>query len=157
MSRAFSLRRLAAAAACSLSLAACSTFGPTGQQALDPEERPRGAEASYSPFNWSPPNYAGLTAGRIVYPGADGGAPVVAEWLSGKEAESATVSFATPDGNVITYSAGGLEAFEGQVARAEVERQLAGQLADLWKSITPEIKAGLVDAICLYLTKGLCS
>lgn len=150
------LLRPVAAAAGALLLAACGTFGPTGQQALDPAQRPGGTEGSYSPFNWSPPNYAGLTAGRIVYPGADGGAPVVAEWLSGKEAESATVSFATPDGNVITYSAGGLEAFEGQLARADVERQLAGQLADLWKTITPEIKAGLVDAICLYLTKGLC-
>src|SRR3546814_4915742 len=69
-----------------------------------------------------------MTAGRIIYPGATGGAPVVAEWLSGKEAETATVTFATPDGNVITYSAGGLRAFEGQLARAEVERQLAGQL-----------------------------
>src|SRR3546814_5902956 len=108
------------------------------------EQRPAGTEASYSPFNWSPPNYAGMTAGRIIYPGATGGAPVVAEWLSGKEAETATVTFATPDGNVITYSAGGLRAFEGQLARAEVERQLAGQLADLWKTITPEVKTGLV-------------
>lgn len=140
-----------------LLLAACGTFGPTGQQALDMAGREAGTEASYSPFNWSPPNYAGMTAGRIIYPRADGGAPVVAEWISGKEAESATVTFATPDGNVITYSAGGLKAFEGQLARAEVERHLAGQLADLWKTITPEIKAGLVDAICLYVTKGLCS
>lgn len=145
------------AAACGVLLAGCSTFGPTGQQALDMEDRPGGTEASYSPFNWSPPNYAGLTAGRIIYPGAEGGPPVVAEWLSGKEAESATVSFATPDGKVITYSAGGLKAFEGQLARADVERQLATQLADLWKTITPELKAGLVDAICLYVTKGLCS
>src|SRR3546814_11807642 len=97
-----------------------------------------------------------MTAGRIIYPGATGGAPVVAEWLSGKEAETATVTFATPDGNVITYSAGGLRAFEGQLARAEVERQLAGQLADLWKTITPEVKTGLVDAICLSVTTGLC-
>ena len=143
--------------ACGLLLAGCGTFGPTGQQALDMEGRGAGTEASYSPFNWSPPNYAGMTAGRIIYPGAQGGAPVVAEWISGKEAESATVTFATPDGNVITYSAGGLRAFEGQLARAEVERHLAGQLADLWKTITPEIKAGLIDAICLYVTKGLCS
>lgn len=145
------------AAVCGSLLAACSTFGPTGQQALDMEKRPGGTEASYSPFNWSPPNYAGMTAGRIIYPGAEGTPPLVAEWLSGKEAESATVTFATPDGNVITYSAGGLKAFEGQVARAEVERQLAAQLADLWKTITPELKAGLVDAICLYVAKGLCS
>ena len=66
-------------------------------------------------------------------------------------------SFATPDGNVITYSAGGLRAFEGQLARAEVERDLAAQLRGLWADITPEIKSGLVDAICLYVTKGLCS
>ena len=145
------------AVAGSLLLAGCGTFGPTGQQALEMEDRGAGTEASYSPFNWSPPNYAGMTAGRIVYPGAEGGAPVVAEWISGKEAENATVTFATPDGNVITYSAAGLKAFEGQLARAEVERHLAGQLADLWKTITPEIKAGLIDAICLYVTKGLCS
>jgi ABC-type amino acid transport substrate-binding protein len=145
------------AAVCGGLLAGCSTFGPTGQQALEMESRGAGAEASYSPFNWSPPNYAGMTAGRVIYPGAEGRDPVVAEWVSGKEAESATVTFATPDGNVITYSAGGLKAFEGQLARAEVERHLASQLADLWKTITPEIKAGLVDAICLYVAKGLCS
>lgn len=97
-----------AAAVVGLLLGGCETFGPTGQQALEMEQRPAGTEASYSPFNWSPPNYAGMTAGRIIYPGATGGAPVVAEWLSGKEAETATVTFATPDGNVITYSAGGL-------------------------------------------------
>jgi hypothetical protein len=135
----------------------CATFGPTGQQSLDMDERARGAEASYSPFNWSPPNYAGLTAGRIIYPGEAGGPPVVAEWLSGKEAENATITFATPDGNVITYSAGGLRAFEGQLARAEVERDLAAQLAEMWENIAPEVRGGLVDAICLYVTKGLCS
>ena len=78
-------------AACGLLLAGCSTFGPTGQQSLDMDKRESGTEASYSPYNWSPPNYAGMTAGRIIYPGKDGGAPVVAEWISGKEAESATI------------------------------------------------------------------
>jgi hypothetical protein len=140
-----------------LSPAACSTFGPTGQQSLEMDDRQEGAEASYSPFNWSPPNYAGITAGRIIYPGKDGAPPVVAEWLSGKEAEHAAITFATPDGNIITYSAGGLKAFEGQLARAQVERDLAAQLSGLWEAITPEIKAGLVDAVCLYVTKGLCS
>jgi len=140
-----------------LTLAGCSTFGPTGQQSLDMEAREEGSEASYSPFNWSPPNYAGITAGRIIYPGKEGAPPVVAEWLSGKEAETAAITFATPDGNIITYSAGGLRAFEGQLARAQVERDLAQQLSGLWEAITPEIKAGLVDAICLYVTKGLCS
>jgi len=149
--------RLALVAVTGLLLAGCSTFGPTGQQSLEMEGREAGAEASYSPFNWSPPNYAGITAGRIIYPGKDGAPPVVAEWLSGKEAEEAAISFATPDGNIITYSAGGLRAFEGQLARAQVERDLAAQLSDLWKNITPEIKSGLVDAICLYVTKGLCS
>lgn len=151
------LRGAAIAAAGGLALAGCSTFGPTGQQSLDMDDRKKGVEASYSPFNWSPQNYAGMTAGRIIYPGVDGGPPVVAEWLSGKEAERATLSFATPDGNVVTYSAGGLKAFEGQLARAQVERDLAEQLSNLWETITPEIKAGLVDAICLYVTKGLCS
>jgi len=150
-------RAVASAALLGMLLAACETFGPTGQQSLDMEARARGAEASYSPFNWSPPNFAGLTAGRIIYPGEAGGPPVVAEWLSGKEAENATITFATPDGNVITYSAGGLRAFEGQLARAEVERDLAAQLADMWENIAPEIRGGLVDAICLYVTKGLCS
>ncbi len=150
-------RGLLFAAGTSLALAGCSTFGPTGQQSLDMEDRKEGAESSYSPFNWSPPNYAGITAGRIIYPGKEGAPPVVAEWLSGKEAEKAAITFATPDGNIITYSAGGLRAFEGQLARAQVERDLAAQLSGLWEAITPEIKAGLVDAICLYVTKGLCS
>lgn len=157
MSRAVAIRRAALAAiVCGPLLAGCSTFGPTGQQSLDMEARAAGTESSYSPFNWSPPNYAGMTAGRIIYPGSEGGQPVVAEWLSGKEAERAEITFATPDGKVITYSAGGLRAFEGQLARAQVERDLAAQLSDLWKNITPEIRAGLVDAICLYVTKGLC-
>jgi len=158
MSRArLSLRGAFPMVLCALALSGCSTFGPTGQQSLDMEARAAGTESSYSPFNWSPPNYAGMTAGRVIYPGVGGGEPVVAEWLSGKEAEQAEISFATPDGNVITYSAGGLRAFEGQLARAEVERDLAAQLSDLWQNIAPEIRAGLVDAICLYVTKGLCS
>ena len=148
---------LAVTAVCAASLAACDTFGPTGQQSLEMADRAAGTEASYSPFNWSPPNYAGMTAGRIIYPGQDGGAPVVAEWLSGKEAENASIVFATPDGNVIRYDARGLRAFEGQLARAQVEQALATQLSDLWKSVTPEIKAGLVDAVCLYVTQAPCS
>ncbi|NIA72368.1 hypothetical protein HBA54_27650 [Pelagibius litoralis] len=144
------------ALAAGLLLSACSTFGPTGQQSLDPEDRPVGSEASYSPFNWSPPNYAGLTAGRIIYPGADGGAPVVAEWFSGKEAEAAVVSFATPDGNVFSYDASGLKAFEGQLARAQVESDLAARLGELWQNVAPEIKTGLVDAVCLAVTKAPC-
>ncbi|NIA66981.1 hypothetical protein HBA54_00065 [Pelagibius litoralis] len=139
-----------------LLLSACSTFGPTGQQSLEPEARPSGTEASYSPFNWSPPNYAGMTAGRIIYPGRDGGAPVVAEWISGKEAEGASITFTTPNGNVISYSAQGLRGFEGQLARAQVESDLAAQLSDLWANVTPEIKSGLVDAVCLYVTKAPC-
>lgn len=138
-------------------LSACSTFGPTGQQALEAEDRPAGTEASYSPFNWSPPNYAGMTAGRIIYPGEEGAPPVVAEWLSGKEAEAARIAFTTPDGTVISYDASGLRGFEGQLARAQVESDLAARLAELWESVTPEIRAGLVDAVCLYVTKGPCS
>jgi hypothetical protein len=137
-------------------MTACETFGPTGQQALDMEARRDGAQASYSPFNWSPPNYAGMTAGRIVYPGRDGGDPVVAEWLSGKEAERARITFATPDGNVITYDAGGLRAFEGQIARAQVEKALAAELSDMWQNIAPEIRAGLVDAVCVAFTGAPC-
>ena len=150
------LRGQLLAATCGLSLAGCSTFGPTGQQQLDVDSREKGSEASYSPFNWSPPNYAGMTAGRIVYPGKDGSAPVVVEFLSGKEAEGADISFTTPDGNIITYSAKGLKGFEGQLARAQVESDLAAQLSDLWQKVAPEIKSGLVDAVCLYVTKAPC-
>ena len=137
-------------------LAACETFGPTGQQSLEPDARPMGTEVSYSPFNWSPPNYAGMTAGRIIYPGSDGSPPVVAEWLSGKEAEAARIAFTTPDGTVITYDASGLRGFEGQLARSQVEQELAGRLAELWESVAPEIRAGLVDAVCLVVTKAPC-
>ena len=79
------------------------------------------------------------------------------EPTSGVGSRREAISFATPDGNIITYRAGGLRAFEGQLARAQVERDLAEQLSDLWENITPEIKSGLVDAVCLYVTKGLCS
>jgi len=143
-------------AACGSLLAGCSTFGPTGQQSLDMDAREAGTEASYSPYNWSPPNYAGMTAGRIIYPGKEGGAPVVAEWISGKEAESATITFATPDGNIITYNANGLRGFEGQLARADVEKVLASELSELWQNVAPEIKSGLVDAVCLFVTKAPC-
>lgn len=139
-----------------LALPGCSTFGPTGQQSLETDERPVGTEASYSPFNWSPPNYAGMTAGRIIYPGKDGREPVIAEWLSGKEAEAARIAFTTPDGTVITYDASGLRGFEGQLARSQVESDLAGRLAELWENVTPEIRTGLVDAVCLYVTKAPC-
>ena len=139
-----------------LFLAACETFGPTGQQSLEVDARPVGAEASFSLFNWSPPNYAGMTAGRIIYPGTNGGPPVVAEWLSGKEAEAARVAFTTPEGTVITYDASGLRGFEGQIARSQVESELAGRLAELWENVAPEVRAGLVDAVCLLVTKVPC-
>ncbi len=137
-------------------LGACETFGPTGQQSLQTDTRPAGTQASYSPFNWSPPNYAGMTAGRIIYPGQDGSEPVVAEWLSGKEAEAARIAFTAPDGTVITYDASGLRGFEGQLSRSQVESDLAGRLAELWETVAPEIKTGLVDAVCLYVTKSPC-
>lgn len=149
----------AALALAGLALAACETFEP--QQSLDVEdgagEGRAGSEASLSPFNWSPPNYAGLTAGRIVYPNpAEGQPPIVAEFVSGKEAEDAEVTFATPEGNVVSYRVGGLRAFEGQLARADVEKALAAELSGLWQSVAPEIKTGLVDAVCLLVTKAPC-
>src|SRR3546814_18899284 len=98
-----------AAAVGGLLLCGGETFCPTGQHDLEMEQRHAETEASYSPCNGSPPNDAGMTAGRIIYPGATGGAPVVAEWLSGKEAETATVTFATPDGNVKIGRASGRE------------------------------------------------
>lgn len=150
------LRLLTLPLLAALSLSACETFGPTGQQALETDSRPSGTEASYSPFNWSPPNYAGMTAGRIIYPDTNGGPPVVAEWLSGKEAEAARIAFSTPDGTVITYDASGLRGFEGQLARSQVERELAGRLAELWENVAPEIRTGLVDAVCLLVTKAPC-
>ncbi len=101
-------------------------------------------------------NVKDITAGRIIYPGAEGGPPVVAEWLSGKEAEDATITFATPDGNLITYSAKGLRAFEGQIARAQVESDLAARLGEMWQSVAPEIKTGLVASVCLIVTKAPC-
>lgn len=141
-------------------LAACDTFGPTGQQQADLEgvagDNRTGSEASLSPFNWSPPNYAGLTAGRIVYPLPEG-PPIVAEFVSGKEAESAAVSFETPDRNVVSYQVGGLRAFEGQIARAEVEKALSAELSDLWQNLAPDIRTGIVDAACLLITKAPCA
>ena len=148
------MRYLIAAAALVLaaSLSACSTFGPTGQQQAEIDQ-PRGAEASVAPGTWSPPNYAGITAGRLVI--GEGGLRTV-EFISGKEAEDVTITFEKPDGTKVTYDAKGLKAFEGQLARAEVERALAGELADLWENIAPEIKTGLVEAVCLYVTKAPC-
>ena len=141
-------------------LAACDTF--EAQQSLDTggllsEARPSGSEASYSPFNWSPQQYAGLTAGRIIYPGQDGADPVVVEFLSGKEAEGADIAFTTPEGNVITYSAKGLRGFEGQLGRSQVERDLADRLAGMWETLGPEIRNGLVDAVCVAVTGGACA
>ena len=68
----------------------------------------------------------------------------------------ADIAFATPDGNLITYNAANLRGFEGQLARAQVESDLAARLAELWEAVTPEIRTGLVDAICLYVTKAPC-
>lgn len=141
-------------------VSACETFEP--QQSLDVEddagEMRTGTEASLSPFNWSPPNYAGLTAGRIIYPNpVEGQPPIVAEFLSGKEAETANVTFATPEGNIVSYQVGGLRAFEGQLARADVEKNLAESLAGMWETLGPEIRGGIVDAICAGLTGGACA
>lgn len=139
-------------------LGACSgVFETADQLDIDGAETAResGAEASYSPFNWRPQEFAGMTGMRMIYP-QNKDDPVVVEMLSGKEAAGAQVTFATPDGSVITYDATGLQAFEGQLARAEVEKALAEQYADLIEVLGQEGFDALVDTVCAVATGGAC-
>ena len=143
------MKQLLMASAALLAVAACSTFETADQLDVDGAEPPRayGAEASYSPQNWRPQEHAGITSGRVIYPTVEG-EPVVVELMSGKEAEDVEMTFTTPDGNLITYSANGLAAFQGQLARADVEKVLATELSDMWENLAPEIRGGIVDTVC---------
>ena len=69
----------------------------------------------------------------------------------GKQGEDIDLSLNRPDGTVFTYSAGRLEAFEGQKARAAVEAVIAQETARLGIAITDAAKSLLTDAILAAL------
>lgn len=149
------------AAGSMLLLAACGTPFEAKDQIeihdglIRHSERPVGDQGSYSLMNWPPQEYAGLTATRLIYP-QDRDDPVVVELVSGKEAEGAVITFTTPDGNLISYDASGLKAFEGQIARAELERALAESAADVIKEVGPQGIQAIVDIVCAAVLKGAC-
>src|SRR3546814_19261606 len=89
-----------------------------------------------------------MTAVRMLYPvtvtgddgkpqvlvGEDGQAVmIVAEWISGKEADNAVVTVATPDGNVVSYDAAGLRAFDGTKVLSALRQGLAEQAVEFWQ------------------------
>jgi hypothetical protein len=160
-----------------LMLSACEAFEPPGQ--IDTGEKQDGAtnfeygaEGSISPFHQEAPQYNGMTAVRMLYPvtvpGADGKPEVlrdaqgnatyiVAEWISGKEADNALVEVRTPDGNVVSYDAAGLRAFDGQNIQADLRAALAANASEFWQGLADTAKDGLVQGLCAALTGGLCS
>jgi hypothetical protein len=145
-----------------LLLTACAgqgePFGPTGIQQLGYADKEdslvTGSEASVSPFQWAPPNYAGMLGARLVK-NPDG--TLVAEIIDGKERGGASVALpfgSEPDSPVLTFSSSDSRAFIGQQIRAAVEaeivkeygltvRQLSGDTA---KVVESAIKAAICAA-----------
>lgn len=133
-------------------LASCGTY--EAQQSLPITERTTfGAEGSLSPFNHTPQQYAGMTAARIIMVQ---GKPVVIEFLSGKEAKAASISFKSKEGATVTYNVKELAAFTGQTTRGDVEKALAEANTELWTNLAPEIRNGIIDAVCVVALNAAC-
>lgn len=132
-------------------IGACAPFGPTGQQGLDVQPVASGAEGSVSPGVWSPPNYAGITAARIIIPRPDG-QQIVAEFVDGKENGEIAVVWTLPDGESVSYTASDVRAFEGQALRADVERVIVETTGQTLQELAPEVRGLLETAITAACT-----
>ena len=139
-----------AAALLSVGLVGCDSLGPTGQQSLETERLSTGAEGSVAPLAWSPPNFAGLNAARAVIPGENG--PIVFEIVGGKEQETIELAWVQPDGEEIRYTAAGVQAFDGQAFRAEVERQIVETTGQTLQELAPEVRGAVEAAIAAACT-----
>ena len=139
-----------AAALLSVGLIGCDSLGPTGQNSLETERLSTGAEGSVAPLAWSPPNFAGLNAARAVIPGENG--PIVFEIVGGKEQETIELAWVQPDGEEIRYTAAGVQAFDGQAFRAEVERQIVETTGQTLQELAPEVRGAVEAAIAAACT-----
>ena len=140
-----------AAAVAVMMLGGCAAFGPTGQQTLDVEPVDAGTQGSVSPFVYSPPNYAGITAARILIPRRDG-TFIVAEFSDGKEQGQIEVEWTLPDGESVTYRASDVRAFEGQAVRGEVERAIVETTGQTITDLAPEVRGIVETAITAACT-----
>jgi hypothetical protein len=143
-----------AAIALGLTLTACAgqgePFGPTGIQQLGYAEPPEtlvtGSEASVSPFQWAPPNYAGMLGARLVK-NPDG--TLVAEIIDGKERGGASVAlpFGTEPGSpMLTFSSTDSKAFIGQQVRAAVEAEIVKEYGLTIRQLSGDTRA-LVEKV----------
>lgn len=136
-------------------LAACSgqgePFGPTGIQQLgyaDPDQHlVTGTDASVSPFQWAPPNYAGILGARLIKK-PDG--TLVAEIIDGKERGGASVQL--PFGNepgspVLTFTSADSKAFIGQQIRAAVEAEIVKEYGLTIRQLSSDTRAAVESAI----------
>ncbi len=139
------------AAAAFLVLGGCAAFGPTGQQTLEVQPIDAGTQGSVSPFIYSPPNYAGITAARILIPRRNG-TFIVAEFSDGKEQGQIEVEWLLPDGERVTYRAADVRAFEGQAVRGEVERAIVETTGQTIQELTPELRSVIETAITAACT-----
>lgn len=142
---------LAAGALALMMLGGCAGLGPTGQQSLETEAIGAGAQGSVSPFVYSPPNYSGITAARILIPRPDG-QHIVAEFVDGKESGEIAVVWTLPDGESVSYTASDVRAFEGQAFRAEVEQRIVDVTGQTLQQLTPEVRGLLETAITAACT-----
>jgi hypothetical protein len=126
-------------------------FGPTGIQQMqyaDPEQHlVTGTDASVSPFQWSPPQYAGILGARLIKK-ADG--TLVAEIIDGKERGGASVQL--PFGNepgspVLTFTSTDSKAFVGQQIRAAVEAEILKEYGLTIRHLSSDTRAAVESAV----------
>lgn len=85
--------------------------------------------------------YAGINHVRVDY--SETGEPESVVVYAGKEAEELDITLDHPSGLKATYKARDLKAFDGQAARAEVEK---AQLEVLGK-VVPDLTDAIINAI----------
>ncbi len=137
-------------------------FGPTGiqqmQYAGEKDHLVTGDQASVSPFQWAPPNYAGMLGARLIK-GPDG--TLVAEIIDGKERGGAAVTL--PFGNepgspVLTFSSSDSKAFIGQQIRAQVEAEILKEYGLTIRQLSGDTRAlveKIVDVAVCAATGGV--
>lgn len=102
-------------------------------------------------FPGNPQNYAGIARYEVepVIEEMPDGTPVIfcCEWhiTDGKEAQDIDlkVTGIGTDGMTVSFTAKGVEAFEGQMIRGEVEKVVAEQ----FRIVVPDIIKGIIEGI----------
>jgi len=94
---------------------------------------------------WNPQGYAGINQAEITSTceGSESWCPESVTLTGGKEQGEVSVSFTTPNGTSVKYTASEVQAFDGQTVRAQVEQQISEDV----REASPEIVNRITNAI----------